>query len=311
MKHTLVGYTGFVVGNLAAAHPFDWLYNSKNIRDSFGADNGLVIYSGMASEKYLANADPAADLAKAEEAMDNIRRMRPEQLVLISTVDVYPDPECVYEDTPAGGEDGPAYGANRLQLEHWVRAEYPQALIVSLPGLFGKGLKKNFIYDMLTITPAALKPEKYEELARREPLVADSYLPGDGGFYRLQPLDGGKADALRRFFEGNDFNALAFTDSRSVFQFYNLARLWKDIEGCLGAGLPLANLAVAPVEAGELYQHLTGKSFVNHLEKPPADYDMRTRFALILGGEDGYLADKQQVLAEIAAFAEGWQLGNR
>ncbi|MEG2500937.1 MAG: NAD(P)-dependent oxidoreductase, partial [Oscillospiraceae bacterium] len=36
MKTALVGYTGFVGSNIAAAHPFDGLYNSKNIKEAFG-----------------------------------------------------------------------------------------------------------------------------------------------------------------------------------------------------------------------------------------------------------------------------------
>lgn len=303
MKYSLVGYTGFVGGNLAAQHHFDHLYNSKNIGESAGADNGLVVYSGMPAEKFLANADPEADFARARQAMDNIRRMNPEKLVLISTVDVYPRPQCVYEDTPMPEEDAPAYGKNRLALEHWVREEYPDALVVRLPGLFGQGLKKNFIYDMLTLTPAALKAEKYHELAGREPLVAESYTPGDNDFYRLAPLDATKTMKLRTFFETNDFNSLCFTDSRSVFQFYNLANLWEDIGRCLKAGLRLVNLATQPVEAGALYQFLFGTEFENYLPGGPVVYDMRTRYGRDLGGLDDYVADRAEVLAGIAKFA--------
>ena len=72
-----------------------------------------------------------------------------------------------------------------------------------------------------------LKPEKYTELAQKSPLVRDGYTLADNGFYKLNgAVD---AAALREFFAGNDFNALAFTDSRSRYQFYHLARLW---QGC-------------------------------------------------------------------------------
>mgnify|MGYP002224763577 CR=1 FL=1 len=70
----------------------------------------------------------------------------------------------------------PAYGRNRLQLERWVREDYPNALIVRLPALYGIGLKKNFLFDLHTITPAMLKPEKYTELAQKIP-------PGTGWLY--------------------------------------------------------------------------------------------------------------------------------
>ncbi len=302
MKHTLVGYTGFVGRNLAAEHSFDAMYNSANIAESFGAENGLVVYSGMYSEKFLANADPAADLARARQAFENIQKMRPERLVLISTVDVYPLPIRVFEDSPAGGEGAPAYGANRLALEAWVRESYPEALVVRLPGLFGLGLKKNFLFDMFTLTPMMLKEDKYKELCNKEPLVKKCYRRDDLGFYRLAAEEGQKA-ALRAFFKENDFNALSFTDSRSVFQFYNLQNLWRDLDLCLQKGLRLINLATPPVAAGHVYEVLFGKPFENYLDKPPVCYDMRTRYGRELGGGDDYIADRAEVLADIGKLA--------
>ena len=254
MKTTLVGCTGFVGGNLAAAHSFDAAYHSTDIEQSFGANNGLVVYSGMPAEKFTAAASPDADLALAKQALANMKRMNPERLVLISTVDVYPRPRGVAEDTrPDADTPGfAAYGKNRLALENWVREAWPDALIVRLPGLFGKGLKKNFIHDMLTLTPGALNEARYRELAETEPLVQSAYAPGAGGYYRLQPLKAAQAARLRAFFEGSAFNALSFTDSRSVFQFYNLADLWKDIKRALDKGLRLLNLATELPEVEHL-----------------------------------------------------------
>ena len=49
------------------------------------------------------------------------------------------------------------YGRNRLYLENYIRNNYHDYLIVRLPGLFGKGLKKNafirFIKQKLPIFP--------------------------------------------------------------------------------------------------------------------------------------------------------------
>lgn len=306
MNTTLVGYTGFVGQNLAKSHSFTHCYNSKNIQDSFGANNGLVIYSGMVSQKYLANADPAADLALAKQAMQNIHAMKPEKLVLVSTVDVYPRPAGMYEDTPAGGADAPAYGANRLQLEKWVSEEYNDALIVRLPGLFGQGIKKNFIFDMLTITPAALTQAKYEELCGKSTLIAANYEAGNAGFYKLKALPKAESAQLKEFFKNNDFNALCFTDSRTTFQFYYLANLWEHIKVCLAQDLPLVNLAVEPLQAGALYEKIFHKPFENFTTAGPVAYDMRTRFASLFGGEDGYISSAEQIESEIAEFMVAW-----
>lgn len=304
MNTTLVGYTGFVGQNLAQSHNFTYCYNSKNITQSFDADNGLVIYSGMASQKYLANANPSADLELAKQAMNNIVAMKPEKLVLISTVDVYPTPVGVYEDSLAGGENALAYGANRFQLEKWVREAYPSALIVRLPGLFGQGIKKNFIYDIMTITPFALNKQKYEQLSEETSLIQECYKLADNGFYQLQSIQKRKSAELKDFFVNNDFNALSFTDSRSVFQFYNLANLWEHIEMCLQQELLLVNLAVEPIQASELYSFIVGDFFENNTSAGPVDYDMRTRFAALFGGIDGYIQPKEQILQQIKAFVQ-------
>ena len=48
----------------------------------------MLIYSGMRAEKYLANANPEADMELVTQAQQNIERIAPKKLVLISTIDV-------------------------------------------------------------------------------------------------------------------------------------------------------------------------------------------------------------------------------
>lgn len=300
----LVGSTGFVGGNLMAAHAFDAAYHSTDIAEGFGKDNGLVVYAGVPAAMFLANQDPAADLAVMAAARENLRRLAPKQVVLISSIAVYADSRGKYEDSPMSAEGLAPYGANRLRLEQWVREDRPDALILRLPALYGIGLKKNFLYDLHTLTPAMLRPAKYEELAAKSALVRAGYSDAGNGFYKLN----GQVDAavLRAFFEGNDWNALAFTDSRSVYQFYDLRRLWSDIEKCLAAGLRTVNLTPPPVSAARVYEHLTGRTFENHLAAAPFDYDLRSRHAELLGGAEGYLCTEEEELADIAAFMKGW-----
>ena len=61
-----------------------------------------------------------------------------------------------------------------------------------------------------------------------------------------------------------------------------------------------------PVSAAEVYAHLTGSVWQNHLAAAPFDYDLRSRHAALLGGQGGYLCTKEEELAEIAAFMKGW-----
>lgn len=303
----LVGSTGFVGGNLLAKHTFAAECHSSDITAQYGTRPDLCVYAGVPAAMFLANADPEADLAVMRAARENIRQIAPKRLVLISSIAVLADSRGVYEDSPAQDNEGlPAYGKNRLQLERWVREDFPDALIVRLPALYGAGIRKNFLFDLHTITPAMLRPEKYSELAAKSPLVKSAYTLADNGFYKLN----GTADpvALRAFFAANDFNALAFTDARSRYQFYNLGRLWSDMEAARAADVKLLHLCTPPVSAAEVYTAVTGKAdWHNELPKPPFDYDLRSRHAALLGGSGDYLCTKQQELDDITRFMRSWR----
>lgn len=303
----LVGSTGFVGGNLLAKHTFAAECHSSDITAQYGTRPDLCVYAGVPAAMFLANADPEADLAVMRAARENIRQIAPKRLVLISSIAVLADSRGVYEDSPAQDTEGlPAYGKNRLQLERWVREDFPGALIVRLPALYGAGIRKNFLFDLHTITPAMLRPEKYSELAAKSLLVKSAYTLADNGFYKLS----GTADpaALRAFFAANDFNALAFTDARSRYQFYNLGRLWSDMEAARAADVKLLHLCTPPVSAAEVYTAVTGKAdWHNELPKPPFDYDLRSRHAALLGGSGDYLCTKQQELDDITRFMRSWR----
>ena len=296
----LVGYTGFVGSNLWATGAFNRGYNSQNIREADGTRPDLLVYAGLRAEKYLANQAPEKDLALIQEAEENIRRMDPRRLVLISTIDVFKTPKGVDEGSEIETEGLHPYGHDRYLLEKWVRERYPEALIVRLPGLFGRNIKKNFIYDYLNVIPFMLKEEKLLELATREPGLKENYTLQENGFYRLEAKD--SREELKGMFRRAGFSALNFTDSRSRYQFYDLSRLWQDIQTALGAGLRIWHPATEPISAGELYHYLTGEDFVNELPGSPADYDYRTRHAELFGGRDGYISDKKQVMQQIKDF---------
>ena len=147
MRRALVGYTGFVGSNICAGEKFEGLYNSKNIGEAYGTNPDLLVYAGLRAEKYLANHEPDKDLELIRQAEENILKINPKKLVLISTVDVLKNPAGADENTEIDTEGLNAYGANRYVLEQFVRKQYPEALIIRLPGLFGKNIKKNFISE--------------------------------------------------------------------------------------------------------------------------------------------------------------------
>ena len=303
----LVGYTGFV-GNNIYAHTtdIDATFNSKNISKAYGLSPNLLIYAGLRAEKFLANKDPEADMKLILEAKENIKKIAPRKLVLISTIDVYKEPNGVDENTIIDTDGLSAYGYNRYMLEEWVREHYPDSLIIRLPALFGNNIKKNFIYDFINIIPSMLSSSKFDELSKADESLNGYYALQSNGFYKLNP-DIGDRDALKQKFMDIGFTALNFTDSRSRYQFYDLSRLWDDIQVLLKNEINLWNAAVEPVSAAEVYRFLTGNPFINELSGVPADYDYRSIHVELFGGHDGYIYKKEEELNRIKDFIQGYK----
>lgn len=296
----IVGYTGFVGSNIAANHKFDYSFNSKNIEEAFGLEPDLCVYSGIRAEKFLANTDPEGDMKIINNAIENIKKIKPKRLVLISTIDVYKNPNGADEETEIDTVDLHPYGLDRYRLEQWVSKNIENYHIIRLPGLFGKNIKKNFIYDLINILPSMLNEKKYSELSEQSPLIAQSYKKQDNGFYKLE--DNGNREELKAEFLNIGFTALNFTDSRGVFQFYNLEKLWEHIELIIKNDIKLINMAVEPVCTADIYKKVCGSDFVNEVASNPPLYDFKTKYATIFGGKNGYIITKEEVMNDIEEF---------
>ena len=149
LPDALIGYTGFVGSNLLKQNAHFELFNSKNIQDIRGRHYGRVICAGVSAVKWLANKNPEADWAGIQGLIDCLRHVSAEYFTLISTIDVYDRPLGVTEDTRPVPAPAEAYGRNRLALEDFVTNHFKRYLIVRLPALFGPGLKKNVIFDLM------------------------------------------------------------------------------------------------------------------------------------------------------------------
>ncbi len=297
----LVGHTGFVGSNLLESNAFDLCFNSKNIANSFGLNPNLLVYSGVRAEKFLANKDPENDFKIILDAIENIKKINPKQIVLISTVDVYPDPIAVNENTEIDSDILQPYGKNRLYLENWVASNFNDYLIIRLPGLFGKNIKKNFIFDLISVIPSMLNEVKYQELASYNWIVK-SYTLQENGFYKLNNLNNSERKILKQQFLDLGFSALNFTDSRGSFQFYNLKNLWKDIQIAQKEGIKKINLATEPIVVNEIYTAVYGNDFVNELNSPVPTYDFYTIHGQFFQNQGNYISSKQEVLQDIVNF---------
>ena len=149
MTRVLIGHTGFVGGVLAAARPFDVRVNRANLEVLAGLDADEVVCAGLPAAKWIANREPDADAANMRTLMTALSGMRARRFTLISTIDVYPQTTGLDESFDCSGAANHAYGSHRLQFEQFVRERFPNAIIARLPALFGTGLRKNVLYDLL------------------------------------------------------------------------------------------------------------------------------------------------------------------
>jgi len=134
---TLIGHTGFVGSSLANQFDFDKFYNSKNILDISNCEHDLVVCSGISSVKWKANKNPKEDYQQIDLLIKNLEKTKIKKFILISTIAVY--------DNPADN----AYGQNRLYAETYLKNKFDDIHVIRLPSLFGHGLRKNAIFDLL------------------------------------------------------------------------------------------------------------------------------------------------------------------
>lgn len=105
-------------------------------------------------------------------------------------------------------------------------------------------------------------------------------------------------------FDLHNDNALQNIDARGRFQFYPMVNLWNDLTTARVHGLSLVHFVAEPVTVAEAAEHSFGRPFDNELDRPPADYDLRTRHAALFGGHGDYLYSARESLLAISAYAQ-------
>jgi hypothetical protein len=144
----IIGYTGFVGFNLCQQIEFDDYYNSKNINDIKNKSYATIVCCGIDAKKWIANKDPENDLIKVSSLIDVLKTVKCDRFIHISTIDVYGDVSSGLNESHPVTSCHP-YGDNRLYAEMEFKKIFTNIIIVRLPGLFGYGLKKNIVYDLI------------------------------------------------------------------------------------------------------------------------------------------------------------------
>lgn len=131
------------------SHDFDKTYNSKNIDNIASEEFDLVVCAAPQAVKWWANKHPEEDKAAITRLTGALQKVNAKRFVHLSTVDVFPVLQGVDESFDCHSQDNHAYGRHRLELEDAITQMFDSVNILRLPALFGKGLKKNVIFDLL------------------------------------------------------------------------------------------------------------------------------------------------------------------
>jgi hypothetical protein len=150
LTSALIGCTGFVGGFLAGCERFDLLIHRANVDLLRCRSLDRAVCAGLPAAKWIANREPEADRANMLLLCETLETVTAASFVLISTIDVYPRMGGVDEGFDCSTEPNHPYGRHRLEFERFVRERFPHALILRLPALFGPGLRKNVLFDLMT-----------------------------------------------------------------------------------------------------------------------------------------------------------------
>lgn len=306
----IIGHTGFVGSNLLATRNFDHTYNSSNIDEIKGRRFGEVICSAAPAVMWAANKDPQGDRANIERLIMSLKGAEIDRLILISTVAVFDDLSAGYEESSARFKEEPGYGKNRRDLEVEALGSFPEVHVVRLPALFGPGLKKNFIFDLLNPEPSFINSAKFAKLRETfssdaETALVKAYKYDSGlDMWRYERETFSRTDvgrALISAFEAEASLSKYFTNSQSEYQFYDVRNLSADIDRIVSAGIETMNICSPPISAADIHFRLTGETFANHAPSIVKE-NVRTEHAATFGGTQNYLYDKETVLASLVNF---------
>lgn len=308
MEKALIGYTGFVGSNLSCQENFNYKYNSSNIEEIREKKFDLIVSAGTYGEIWIVNRDPVKDLENIQYLIDQLKKVQTKKFVLISTIEVYDNPVDVDEDSKISTERLQAYGKNRLYLEDFVKDKFEDYHICRLPNLFGNNLKKNFLYDLFNRAPKFITSNKFQQIlsnlesAEQQTLEKNYEIDKNDNYQLENDLSKSTLDTILGILDKVHFTSLVFTHKDSIFQYYNLNLLWKDIHCTLKHDLKIVNFATEPVSARDMAKELCGLNFTNITDKPPVNYNFKTKYDSLFKGARGYLYTKNEVYQQIRSF---------
>lgn len=306
----LIGSSGFVGGDLRRQHSFECEYNSRNVSGSAYRSFDLVVCAAAPGSMFEANRFPDRDKASIANLIQTLQGLRCQRFVLVSSIAVLENFGAGADESTNNFEHSSAYGKNRRALEEFCTQRFPNLLIVRLPALFGVGLRKNFLFDLLNPLPTFFSAERLASFSAQVPAdlqkaLRSSYkLNPELGMYevdRNQIVESGVRTDLESHAFRLGFDATTFTSPRSTFQYYYLGNLWEDIRRTIKANLKIIHLAPEPVLAENVYRKITDRTFADNHAKVHHE-KMATRHANLWGRDGKYIMPATEVVSGISDF---------
>lgn len=306
LNKCLIGYSGFVGSNILLKSDFHYKYNSKNINDVKNKEFDLLICSSIPSDMQLANANPDKDLSNILELLNILKHVKAEIAVLISTIAVYPQPVIYNENTVDFISDS-IYGKNRKIAEEEFKNIFKNNIIIRLPALFGKNLKKNFIFDIINPEPSFFTVDKFESIKNQiKDTIVINYYNFDNKqnryiFNRMKAIEDNKRKEIKDILLSINETSLQFTNSNSSFQFYNLDNLYNDILISIKNDIKVLNICSKPILAKDIMKNIFNMNFISRNAKL-YNYDMKSVHSDKWGNYDGYLYNEESIYNDLRLF---------
>lgn len=306
----IIGHSGFVGSNLTQQHSFSGLFNSRNIDESASTEFDTLVCAAAPGSMFEANNFPERDQAHIEALCQKLTAIKARRLILISSIAVLADFAGKDVETTEAFQKDLAYGRHRRMLEAFCDDHFDDTLILRLPALFGTGLKKNFLFDLLNPVPTMLNAAKMEQAlgvmaSWGTDILKEVYsLNPQNGMFVLDRTVLSKSGAQARIAEVFDEHALTavqFTNPQTAFQFYDVDRLWQDIKIASAQGIRVMHLSTEPVTASRIHQAVTGRAMPETGARLHHE-DMRTLYATKWGQSGPYLEDADQVVSRVTSF---------
>jgi len=228
--------------------------------------------------------------------------------------------DCMYRSSDFAG-----YEQKRFELvvcaaapaKKWIANRAPAEDLANIEGLIKKLDQLNCDRFILVSTvdvfvdPRGVDERSNVDLAGhhaygRHRRLLEEFVSERFGNHLIVRLPGLVGPGLRKnvifdFLNNNDVDGI---DSRWRFQFYPMVNLWSDMQQALDAGLSLVHLTAEPITVGEVARQGFNRNFDRILDKPLANYDMRTAYAEVFGGHGAYQYSLRESVQAIRAYAQ-------